>query len=268
MPTAPAHERHHRLLTGWLAAIGFSLLLHGALLLVLARALSSPQPAPVRMQLDLWLGDLSSVSAPLREADGAASALSRDDAKTPDVAARPAPDAAVHDGVTRGAQGVVRPASVPSAIALPVDRGPSGLAEVRAEHVPAGATPDVAAAPIASKRSQDADTVPTADAHASAASVELHLLDWLRDHRVYPRAARRSRVEGRVELHFTIDRGGVVSDLRIVASSGHAVLDRAAERLVRNASPFAAMPPMAADRVEVRLPVDYSLDDTFARRRP
>lgn len=268
MPTAPAHERHHRLLTGWVAAIGFSLLLHGAVLLVLARALPSREPVPVRMQLDLRLGDLAPAMVPLRDADSGASTLSDNDASTPVVAVPPAPDTAVHDGTTRGVQRVAKPDPAPATIGIPIDRRSPALAELRTEHAPPVTMPDIAAAPIASKRLQSADAAPAADAFASTAAVELHLLDWLREHRVYPRAARRSRLQGRVELHFMIDRGGVVSELRIAASSGHAVLDRAAERLVRDASPFASMPPMHADRVEVRLPVDYSLDATFARRRP
>ncbi|MFC1867894.1 TonB family protein [Thermodesulfobacteriota bacterium] len=49
----------------------------------------------------------------------------------------------------------------------------------------------------------------------------------------YPRAARRRGYEGTVVLKALIDTGGGVKDLNILESSGHGILDRAAEDSVR-----------------------------------
>jgi protein TonB len=49
----------------------------------------------------------------------------------------------------------------------------------------------------------------------------------------YPHAARRRGYEGTVMMEVFVDREGKVRDLRLVQSSGHAMLDRAAMRAVK-----------------------------------
>jgi protein TonB len=95
---------------------------------------------------------------------------------------------------------------------------------------------------------------------ASAAAVEWRVQDWLAQHRHYPRAARRSGAEGTVWVRFVLDRGGALHGSEILASSGHAVLDRAALDLLRRATPFPALPPdLAMDEIELVLPIEYDL---------
>lgn len=55
----------------------------------------------------------------------------------------------------------------------------------------------------------------------------------------YPDEARRQKIYGNLRLLVVIRRDGSVAELRILQSSGHAVLDRAALRIVRLAAPFA-----------------------------
>jgi len=50
----------------------------------------------------------------------------------------------------------------------------------------------------------------------------------------YPRLARRRGLEGVVFLDVLIDVSGKVADLRLFSSSGHSVLDRAAQKAVRH----------------------------------
>ena len=49
----------------------------------------------------------------------------------------------------------------------------------------------------------------------------------------YPRLARRRNLEGVVFLDVLIDVSGRVADIRLFSSSGHSVLDRAAQKAVR-----------------------------------
>lgn len=65
--------------------------------------------------------------------------------------------------------------------------------------------------------------------------------------------AQRNGWEGRVLVEMRLDLEGALADVRLVASSGYAVLDEATITAVRLASPF---PPVA--RV-VTVPVEYRL---------
>jgi protein TonB len=55
---------------------------------------------------------------------------------------------------------------------------------------------------------------------------------------LYPASARRSRLQGRVVVRFTIGRDGRVREVRVVASSGYDVLDRSAVAAILAAAPF------------------------------
>ncbi|WP_316190280.1 energy transducer TonB [Bradyrhizobium sp. SZCCHNS2096] len=56
----------------------------------------------------------------------------------------------------------------------------------------------------------------------------------------YPAAAHRA--VGKATLRFVLNRDGVVTDVRIIKSSGNAVLDQAALDIVHRASPFPKFP--------------------------
>lgn len=69
------------------------------------------------------------------------------------------------------------------------------------------------------------------------------------------------RQEGTAVLRLAVDRNGRVSEWKIERSSGHGLLDREVEEMVRRAQPFPAPPAGAAlpETVEVTLPVDFTL---------
>ncbi len=58
----------------------------------------------------------------------------------------------------------------------------------------------------------------------------------------YPDAARRQRLSGRLILEAVLDREGGVRDVRVLRSSGHAILDDAAQRIVMLGAPYPAFP--------------------------
>ena len=59
----------------------------------------------------------------------------------------------------------------------------------------------------------------------------------------YPDEARRRKLYGNLILHVALLPDGSVKEINVKKSSGHKLLDDAAIRIVRLASPFAAFPP-------------------------
>jgi protein TonB len=78
---------------------------------------------------------------------------------------------------------------------------------------------------------------------------------------VYPPSARRRGLEGTSRIQFTIGPDGHARDVRTSASSGHSVLDRAAERCAVDAGRL----PRVLGRLEV--PIRFSLEDARKLRR-
>lgn len=70
----------------------------------------------------------------------------------------------------------------------------------------------------------------------------------------YPAPARARQIEGRVTVRFTIGRNGGVREVKIARSSRFAMLDDAALRAVRTASPF-PRPPGHLFQAEVPLEI-------------
>ncbi len=124
------------------------------------------------------------------------------------------------------------------------------------------------AAPTEPRESRG-DTMAVADRAAATTSgadaaqhgfVELHVLDWLAQHRRYPRAARRAGVEGTVHVRFVIDPLGRIDATAIETSSGARVLDRAALALLDSASPVPGLAQFGlVEPLQLRLPIDYRL---------
>lgn len=84
--------------------------------------------------------------------------------------------------------------------------------------------------------------------------------DYLRNPKPrYPKRARRRGYQGTVILEVLVDRTGRVDDLRVLTSSGHQILDKAARQSVKT---WLFQPGMVGDkRVEmwVRVPVQFEL---------
>lgn len=73
---------------------------------------------------------------------------------------------------------------------------------------------------------------------------------------VYPPKARREGWTGKVRVSFVILENGNVSDIRVLAGSGHELLDQNAVETIKKAAPF-PRPPI---RAELRMPIIYRLD--------
>lgn len=67
----------------------------------------------------------------------------------------------------------------------------------------------------------------------------------------YPQAAKEQQLFGSLILHVAVRADGSVERIRVVRSSGHALLDEAAIHIVELAAPFAPFPPDIAAETDV-----------------
>ncbi len=282
VPTAPIVARKTHLGPGW-AALGFALGAHVVLLcLLLQRQPALPVALPVR-PIEVTL-DVTSPDATVPLAIPAAAptpALSASDpepkpalpqpAESVPDAAPPPPAAAVPDVAVRRADSPATPQQPPAPPLTPptparhvlvksVARG-AATPTVRARK--AGPEPDAAPSPASgAPPAPSAPPAQAAPALQQAPSPEAiggwrsALSAWLQGHRSYPDAARRDGVEGRVVVRFTIDSAGLVIAVVVVGSSGSAVLDEAAQALLRGAHLPA---PPTLDHLSITLPINYAL---------
>ena len=77
---------------------------------------------------------------------------------------------------------------------------------------------------------------------------------------VYPKLARKRGYEGVVLLEVLVNKAGVVEDLRVKKTSGHAILDRAAEKSVKKWMFEPAMIGGKAIQTWVVVPVRFKLE--------
>jgi protein TonB len=78
----------------------------------------------------------------------------------------------------------------------------------------------------------------------------------LERHKRYPPDARNRREQGIVQLAFSLDRQGHVTQSHIVKSSGYEVLDNETLALLKRAEPF---PPPPGGAIELTVPIRFNL---------
>ena len=80
----------------------------------------------------------------------------------------------------------------------------------------------------------------------------------LKRHKRYPSRALTRRQEGTVAITFIINKDGKLAGYRITHSSGHRLLDREVEKMLKRAAPFPPFPiDMAQEFIRLSLPVDF-----------
>lgn len=67
----------------------------------------------------------------------------------------------------------------------------------------------------------------------------------------YPERARAEKLSGRLRVLVSLEPDGSLRDVRVLESSGHDVLDRAAISIVRLSAPFAPFPPSIRERTDI-----------------
>lgn len=94
---------------------------------------------------------------------------------------------------------------------------------------------------------------------AKQAADAAYLLDWRQrleavGNKYYPEASVRYGMYGNLKLLVAIRSDGSLEDVQVLDSSGYAVLDEAAIKIVRMAAPYSAFPPELAattDKLEI-----------------
>lgn len=247
-------------------SVGAAMVLHAAACVFLLLAVRQPQasPDPDELMVSIVFAPAAPILVePPNPAPTPASAelpvpppaaLAATDAPQPNQIRPPDPEPRVE---TKPSDAPLIPASAPV------------LAALRVVHK---ATPGVRAAPRVAEAKPSsplppsdvpAPTGPAQEAVASPIALEWQhsLAAWLARNKTYPDVARRRGTEGKVVLRFTVDRAGRALDVVLVRSAGSAVLDAAAEDILRDATlpPFAA--GMSQDRVTVTVQIRYGLRD-------
>ncbi|MEA3333828.1 MAG: energy transducer TonB [Pseudomonadota bacterium] len=76
----------------------------------------------------------------------------------------------------------------------------------------------------------------------------------------YPYKARQTGAQGRLQMRFVINQDGSLAEIKILHSSGVAILDHEAVRAIQNASPFPPLPErMHTERLAVTATFEYLL---------
>ena len=86
------------------------------------------------------------------------------------------------------------------------------------------------------------------------------LITWLNKYKKYPNIARRRGHEGSVILSFEIDRGGKLLSYKIKQPSKFDSLNKAVERMIKNASP---MPPIPKELASSQRKFSYTVPIHF-----
>ncbi|HOO82634.1 MAG TPA: energy transducer TonB [Alphaproteobacteria bacterium] len=95
-------------------------------------------------------------------------------------------------------------------------------------------------------------------------NAEIRYQDMVRaaidSYRVYPREARRRKLEGHAVIQIRISRSGAITESRFVKTTGHHILDQAALNMVKAASPLPAIPSsLGKSSVSMNIPIGFKL---------
>ncbi len=78
----------------------------------------------------------------------------------------------------------------------------------------------------------------------------------------YPRTARNRGYEGRPVVGFVLGTNGRLTDLFLIKSSPHKLLDRAALDAVKRGDPYPPIPPpLKLDSIRFNLPISFILEE-------
>jgi len=258
---------------GRVLALTGSVALHLGVLaaaLLLAASLRQPEPLFVDLTAGPQPGDeRPTPPAASRGRDAAAPAARKAVRASPPLAAAPAPVRSAETSVAAPAPllsasreaAVTDPAA--SSAAAP---GPSTLAAAPEGGAARGVASD---APTGSGQSSSAgggSRLALAGAGAGRTEVPAEFGPYLAGFRqriqelvVYPLAARRRGLAGRVEIEVILEPTGLVRDITVVASSSHSLLDEAAVNAVRSLPPLPLPEHLPMRPLRVRLPVVFDL---------
>lgn len=157
----------------------------------------------------------------------------------------------------------VRPSAVPPSPA-PSNAQPTPLLEDPNRSIPTeskSASIEPSPAPAATTTLVPTSTGAPVRLPASqmAAAFQQTLLRHIARFRYYPDEARRDRIQGTVQLMFSMRRDGTVTNVWVEATSGYNILDTAAVDTVQRAQPLPRIPFDLPDKLNILVPVAFAL---------
>jgi protein TonB len=215
-----------RAVTPWLS----SLVLHSLFLTALVVISQAPPELPKQLPLDFSLV-LRAVEEVTATADPVPPVAVPQPVQEKPIVKKPIP---------------VKPKPIPKIAEMVEPPPPTAVAQPEVEEVPV-----VAPEPVSDKAAE----LEAARAVQYAQTVH-HVRGQVLDKLRYPSIARRMGWYGKLVLGFVLCDDGSVEDLKVLESSGHKVLDRAALQAVKANAPFSGGYP----RTAVKLPINFRLN--------
>ncbi|ROO29283.1 hypothetical protein SAOR_04210 [Salinisphaera orenii MK-B5] len=229
---------------------------------------AGPPPAPTTPSQPVEAPEPASAAAPAPAPSAAEVPAVEDSAPTPAPAAEAQPAPVLADAIepaqsqgpaiAEAAEIAPATAAEPSQ-AAPVEIGPGdSLESVSPSERVTAHTPELDTPAARTDETPGNGAGGTSDQATDDYIVRLRA--WLSRHKQYPQQARNDDIEGTVRLYIVVDQDGQVISHHIERSSGSAVLDAAAEQMLRQAQPLPSMPQrMRRNRLELIVPVVFSL---------
>ncbi len=78
-------------------------------------------------------------------------------------------------------------------------------------------------------------------------------------YQAYPDDARPNRLQGEVQVFFSMRRDGTVTDIEVAESSSHIELDDAALDTIRRAEPLPRIPTELPDNLNIVIPISFDV---------
>ena len=162
------------------------------------------------------------------------------------------------------------PGAVPSAVSSPDVTQQQLLATVSEQATPPHET---LTASIDSQTTSESPIVSSSSTNVPVSSVDqlksakadygwlaAIMAQWIEDlNKRYPAMLRTEGMQGKVTLAAILHEDGLLSDVRIVKSSGHAALDQVAVEDVTNGPPITLIHPLNRTRMPVKFSISYDL---------
>jgi protein TonB len=83
------------------------------------------------------------------------------------------------------------------------------------------------------------------------------LVQAIEEHKSYPKAARRARLQGVVQVRVHIDQGAGIAGFELLESSGHKTLDKAAEAVFLKISGIRLYPYRLESALDILVPIRF-----------
>lgn len=111
---------------------------------------------------------------------------------------------------------------------------------------------------VAEKVVEKIVTAPIFDANIKASFIA-GLYEMLNEKKVYPKMAKRRKLEGTCEVSFTLNKDGSIKNIFLLSSCGHKILDKAALKVVKSIEFYKPIPDaVSMASLNLNIPIKYS----------